>query len=85
MALCDNQSAPEYTHAPCTPDSDSNIFDGTTPAGADYIAYIASSGTQNATGIYGYHFDSKSGKFPKRPAESVKVSCPLSPVRCRVL
>ena len=28
MALCDNQSAPEYTHAPCKPDSDENIFDG---------------------------------------------------------
>ncbi len=37
MALCDNQSAPEFTHAPCTPDSDSNIFDGTNPAGPDYI------------------------------------------------
>src|SRR6185437_11011587 len=37
MALCDNQSAPEFTHAPCTPDSDSNIFDGTNPSGADYI------------------------------------------------
>ncbi len=34
MALCDNQSGPEYTHAPCTPDSDTNIFDGTDPAGA---------------------------------------------------
>ena len=33
MALCDNQSAPEFTHAPCTPDSDTNIFDGTDPAG----------------------------------------------------
>ena len=31
MALCDNQSAPEFTHAPCTPDSDTNIFDGTDP------------------------------------------------------
>ena len=37
MALCDNQSAPEFTHAPCTPDSDTNIFDGTNPAGPDYI------------------------------------------------
>ena len=37
MALCDNQSAPEFTHAPCTPDSDTNIFDGTDPNGADYI------------------------------------------------
>jgi hypothetical protein len=37
MALCDNQSAPEFTHAPCTPDSDTNIFDGTDPAGHDYI------------------------------------------------
>ena len=34
MALCDNQSAPEFTHAPCTPDSDSNIFDGTEPGRA---------------------------------------------------
>jgi hypothetical protein len=37
MALCDNQSAPEFTHAPCVPDSDTNIFDGTDPNGADYI------------------------------------------------
>ena len=37
MALCDNQSAPEWTHDPCVPDSDSNIFDGTNEAGADYI------------------------------------------------
>jgi hypothetical protein len=37
MALCDNQSAPEFTHAACVPDSDTNIFDGTNPAGADYI------------------------------------------------
>jgi 6-phosphogluconolactonase len=31
--------------------------------GAEYIAYIAGSGSQNATGIYGYRFDSKSGKL----------------------
>jgi hypothetical protein len=37
MALCDNQSGPEFTHAPCTPDSDTNIFDGTDPNAADYI------------------------------------------------
>jgi hypothetical protein len=37
MALCDNQSAPEFTHAPCTPNSDTNIFDGSDPAGPDYI------------------------------------------------
>jgi hypothetical protein len=37
MALCDNQSGPEYTHAPCTPDSDTNIFDGTDENAADYI------------------------------------------------
>jgi hypothetical protein len=37
MALCDNQSAPEFTHAPCTADSDTNIFDGTDPAAPDYI------------------------------------------------
>ena len=39
MALCDNQSAPEFTHAPCTPDSDSNIFDGTNDAAPDYIGH----------------------------------------------
>jgi hypothetical protein len=37
MALCDNQSGPEFTHAPCTPDSDTNIFDGTNDAAPDYI------------------------------------------------
>jgi hypothetical protein len=37
MALCDNQSAPEFTHAACARDSDANIFDGTDPNGADYI------------------------------------------------
>jgi hypothetical protein len=37
MALCDNQSAPEFTHDPCTPDSDTNIFDGTDPSAPDYI------------------------------------------------
>jgi hypothetical protein len=39
MALCDNQSAPEFTHAPCVADSDSNIFDGTDPNTADYIGH----------------------------------------------
>jgi hypothetical protein len=37
LALCDNQSAPEFTHAPCVPDSDSNIFDGADPARPRYI------------------------------------------------
>jgi hypothetical protein len=37
MALCDNQSAPEFTHAPCVADSDSNIFDAASPAAPDYI------------------------------------------------
>lgn len=37
MALCDNQSAPEFTHAPCVPDSDTNIFDGSNPSAANYI------------------------------------------------
>ncbi len=36
MALCDSQSAPEYTHD-CTPNSDANIFDGNDPNAADYI------------------------------------------------
>jgi hypothetical protein len=37
MDLCDNQSAPEFTHEPCTPNSDTNIFDGSDPAKPDYI------------------------------------------------
>jgi hypothetical protein len=37
MAMCDNQSSPEFTHAPCTPDSDSNIFDSGDPNDAHYI------------------------------------------------
>lgn len=37
MALCDNQSAPEFTNAPCVPNSDTNIFDGSNPASPDYI------------------------------------------------
>jgi len=37
MALCDNQSAPEYTHDPCVADSDTNIFDGTDESAPDYI------------------------------------------------
>jgi hypothetical protein len=37
MAMCDTQSFPEFTHAPCTPDSDTNIKDGTDPSAPDYI------------------------------------------------
>jgi hypothetical protein len=37
MDLCEDQSAPEYTNEPCTPNSDTNIFDGGDPAQADYI------------------------------------------------
>jgi hypothetical protein len=37
MDLCDNQSAPEFTHAPCRPDSDSNIFDSADPSSPRYI------------------------------------------------
>jgi len=39
MALCDNQSGPEYTHAACVPNSDGNIFDGTNEADPDYIGH----------------------------------------------
>ena len=37
MALCDNQSGPEYTHAPCQADSDTNIFSGTDENAPNYI------------------------------------------------
>jgi hypothetical protein len=36
MAMCDTQSGPEYTDQ-CTPDSDTNIKDGTDPSAPDYI------------------------------------------------
>src|SRR5262245_30987265 len=39
MDLCDNQSAPEFTHDACVPNSDSNIFDGADPAQPDYVGY----------------------------------------------
>ncbi|HEX9256999.1 MAG TPA: hypothetical protein VF907_01980 [Actinomycetota bacterium] len=39
MDLCDNQSAPEFTHVPCTPNSDTNIFDGGDPSQANYIGH----------------------------------------------
>jgi hypothetical protein len=37
MDLCDNQSAPEFTHRPCTPNSDRNIFDSADPSSPRYI------------------------------------------------
>ena len=37
MALCDSQSGPEFTHAPCKPNSDDNIFDDPDPASDHYI------------------------------------------------
>src|SRR5439155_23504522 len=33
----DNQPGPEFTHAPCQPDTDANIFDGADPTKPDYI------------------------------------------------
>ena len=39
MDLCDNQSAPEFTHDPCVPASDTNIFDGADPTQPDYIGH----------------------------------------------
>ena len=38
LNLCDTESAPEYTHT-CTPDSDSNIFNGSDPNQPNYIGY----------------------------------------------
>jgi len=39
MAMCDSQSAPEFTHSECTPDSDVNIFDGSDPSQPDYAGH----------------------------------------------
>ncbi|TCO57246.1 hypothetical protein [Actinocrispum wychmicini] len=37
IALCDNQSAPEFTHAPCVAGSDRNISDNPDPTKPDYV------------------------------------------------
>jgi len=39
MALCDTQSAPEFQHDTCAPDSDANIFDSANPADPGYIGH----------------------------------------------
>ena len=39
MALCDNQSAPEFTHDECVANSDANIFDGNKLNQPDYIGF----------------------------------------------
>src|SRR5262249_50094968 len=39
MAMCDSQSAPEFTHDECTPDSDVNIFNGSDPTQPDYAGH----------------------------------------------
>src|SRR5215469_9429630 len=38
MAMCDTQSAPEYTTA-CIPDSDANVFDNPDPTASDYMGH----------------------------------------------
>jgi len=37
MIMCDTQSAPEFQHSTCTPDSDSNQFNDTNPSSSHYI------------------------------------------------
>ena len=39
MAMCDTQSAPEYQHDTCAPDTDANIFDNADPNAPDYIGH----------------------------------------------
>jgi len=39
MALCDNESAPEFTHADCVAGSDANIFDGNQINQPNYIGF----------------------------------------------
>ncbi len=40
MAMCDSTSYPNYTQT-CTPDSDSNIKDGTNPSAPDFMSHHA--------------------------------------------
>jgi hypothetical protein len=37
MIMCDTQSAPEYQHDTCKPDSDGNVFDDRDPSSSHYI------------------------------------------------
>src|SRR6185437_2456443 len=37
MIMCDTQSAPEFQHNTCKPDSNSNVFDDTNPSSSHYI------------------------------------------------
>jgi hypothetical protein len=39
MVMCDNQSDPEFTHAPCKPNTDKNIFDNPDPTAPDWIGH----------------------------------------------
>ena len=39
LDMCDTESAPNFQHTTCTPDSDSNIFDNPDPAAPDYIGH----------------------------------------------
>ncbi len=39
MALCDSQSAPEFTHKECAADSDANIFDDSDPTKPHYAGH----------------------------------------------
>ena len=39
MDMCDTQSAPEYQHTTCAPNSDANIFDNPDPAAPDYVGH----------------------------------------------
>ena len=39
MDLCDPQSGPEYTHDPCVPNSDTNIFNSPDPNAPDWIGH----------------------------------------------
>jgi hypothetical protein len=43
MALCDNQSAPEFTHASCTPNTDANIHNNPDPSAPDWIGHMPGS------------------------------------------
>jgi hypothetical protein len=37
VVVCDEQSAPNFTHQACVPDSDTNIFDDSNPSSSRYI------------------------------------------------
>ncbi len=67
MAMCDDQSAPN-PGAPCTPNSDSNIFDNQNPGAPDYI------GKHPGTALMEMQFYPPAGHHGRRALAAIQTS-----------